>query len=486
MHFKAVATAAVLAAGVAGIVQAADVSEQGAKDLYGNLTYFLPDDIAKSGAIAVKPVSAHYEVTYDLQKLLDKLNLSGFDISGLKPLMMLATPLDSGLWNIEGNNAFDITANSKPGNGPDIEVRYALASSTFQGVFDPALHYLRSMDMKGNGITVATKTIDEDKSVQKNDATADSITYNVSSADSGEAGRLDLKMNGSLQSLYDKISADDATLGEVKIAAIDFSMGATKLPLKALNSLLQFVSEHKDEKTLSDADSKAVKALLMDAMPIVGSFEESVAIKDIAVTTPFGNGGLQKMGYFFKVAGPANAMNADFGLNAEKLALETGLIPEDYIAFIPDTADIQVQVPNLNFSALVDVFQQADLKKPDSDTAMDEKLQKAMFPDGTMTVNFPKISAVSGLYDVEASGSLRGWLNEKDRVAMKMTVLARDLDKTIAAIQETAKTKEDLSQLSFGLMMAKGFAKTDADGRSRWDIDLSDDGHVSVNGQVMK
>ncbi|NLS19593.1 YdgA family protein [Rhizobium sp. P40RR-XXII] len=486
MRFKAIAAATVVAAGVIGSAQAADVSEQGAKDLYGNLTYFLPDDIAKSGAISVKPAGANYEVTYDLQKLLDKLNMSGFDISGLKPLLMLATPLDSGLWNIEGNNALDVTARSKPGSSLNSEFRYALASSTFKGVFDPALHYLRSMDMKGQGITLATKTTDENNGVQKNDATADSIVYTLSSADSGEAGRLDIKMNGSLRALYNKISADDATLGEIKIAAIDFNMGATKLPLKAVNSLLQFISEHKDEKTLSDKDGEALKALVMNAMPIVGSFDESVAINDIAVTTPFGNGGLQKMGYSFKVAGPANAMNADFGLNAEKLTLATGLVPEDYIAFIPNAADIQVQVPNLNFTAMMNVLKDTDFKKPGNDKAIDEKLQKAMFPDGTMTINFPKISAVSGLYDVQASGSMRGWLAEKDRVAMKMTVLARDLDKTIAAIQEAAKTKADLSQVSLGLMMAKGFAKTDADGRSRWDIDLSDDGHVSVNGQVVK
>lgn len=204
------------------------------------------------------------------------------------------------------------------------------------------------------------------------------------------------------------------------------------------------------------------------------------------MTSPFGDGGLQKLGYFFKVAGPANAMSADFGLNAEKLTLATGLVPEDYIAFIPDAADFQVQVPNLNFSALMETLQQTDFNKLDNETALDEKLQQAMFPDGTVTINFPKISAVSGLYDVEASGSMRGWLNEKDRVSMKMTVLARDLDKTIAAVQEFAKTKPDLSQLSFGLMMAKGFAKTDADGRSRWEINLSDDGGVTVNGQVMK
>ncbi|WP_267549995.1 hypothetical protein [Rhizobium rhizogenes] len=486
MRFKAVAVAAVLAAGVAGATQAAEVSEQGAKDLFGNLTYFLPDDIAKGGAISVKPVSSHYEVTYDLRTLFDKLDVSGFDISGLKPLTMLATPQDSGLWNIEGNNAFDITAHSKPGSAADMEFRYALASSNFQGVFDPALHYLRSMDMKGSGITFTTKTSDENSGVQKNDATVDSVGYTLSSADSGEPGRLDVKMSGSLQSLYDKISSDDTTLGEIKVAAIDFNAGATKLPLKAVNSLLHFVSEHKGQKTLSDPDATALKALLMDAMPIAGSFEESISAKDISVTSPFGDGGLQKLGYFFKIAGPTNAMSADFGLNAEKLTLATGLVPEDYIAFIPDAADFQIQVPNLNFSALMEILQQTDLNKPESDAALDEKLQQAMFPDGTVSINFPKISAVSGLYDIEATGSMRGWLNEKDRVSMKMTVLARDLDKTIAAVQESAKTKPDLSQLSFGLMMAKGFAKTDADGRSRWDIELTDAGGVTVNGQVMK
>ncbi len=484
MRFKAVAAAAVLAAGVAGATQAADVSEQGAKDLFNNLTYFLPDDIAKSGGISVKPVGSQYQVTYDLKALFDKLGITGFEISGLKPLTMLATPLDSGLWNVEGNNGFDITAKSRPGTDPDVEFRYALASSVFKGVFDPALHYLRSADLQGKGITFATKT--NDASAQRTEGTVDSIGYTLSSADSGEAGRLDVKMNGSMQSFYDKVSSGDATLAEIKVAAIDFNAGVTKLPLKSVNSILHFVSEHKDQKTLSDADSKALKALFMDAMPIVGSFEEAITAKDISVTTPFGEGGLQKLGYFVKLAGPTNAMNADFGLNAEKLTLATGLVPEDYIAFIPDVTDFQVQMPNLNFSALMDVFQQADFNDPESKAALDTKLQEAMFPDGTMTINFPKISAVSGLYDVEAIGSLRGWLNEKDRVSMKMTVFARDLDKTIAAVQEAAKTKADLSQLSFGLMMAKGFAKTDTDGRSRWDIDLSDTGGVTVNGQVMK
>ena len=66
------------------------------------------------------------------------------------------------------------------------------------------------------------------------------------------------------------------------------------------------------------------------------------------------------------------------------------------------------------------------------------------------------------------------------------SILARDLDKTIASIQELAKTDPDLNQVSFGIMMVKGFAKTDPDGRSRWDISISRDGAIAVNGQVVK
>ncbi|MGO8140984.1 hypothetical protein AB9F34_33615, partial [Rhizobium leguminosarum] len=66
------------------------------------------------------------------------------------------------------------------------------------------------------------------------------------------------------------------------------------------------------------------------------------------------------------------------------------------------------------------------------------------------------------------------------------TILARDLDKTIAAVQELDKTDPDLNQVSLGIMMVKGFDKTDADGRSRWDISVSRDGAIDVNGQVVK
>src|ERR1700744_2367057 len=117
MNLKRNVAAAVLAIGVSGAAHAADINTQGAQDLLSNLTHFLPEDLATSGFITVTPADNRYKITYDFAKLLDKIKNTDFIISGLKPFTAFATPQDGGLWAIEGNNAFDVTAKSK--SGPD-------------------------------------------------------------------------------------------------------------------------------------------------------------------------------------------------------------------------------------------------------------------------------------------------------------------------------------------------------------------------------
>jgi hypothetical protein len=102
-----------------------------------------------------------------------------------------------------------------------------------------------------------------------------------------------------------------------------------------------------------------------------------------------------------------------------------------------------------------------------------------------LTLEFPEISASSGVYDIDMSGKMVTDLGHTDRYSLQMSVLARDYDKTIAFVQNAAKTDPELNQISFVMMMAKGFAKTDPDGRQRWDIVVGEDGSFTVNGQVM-
>ena len=50
--------------------QAADISHQGAQELEQKFTSYLPENLAKSGLIKVRPGTADYEVTFDPTVLL--------------------------------------------------------------------------------------------------------------------------------------------------------------------------------------------------------------------------------------------------------------------------------------------------------------------------------------------------------------------------------------------------------------------------------
>ena len=131
-HASNVIVAAVLVAlGLSVGSKAADVSEQGARELKAQLGQVLSDDLANSGFITVKPATNRYEVTYDLSKFFDKISSSNFSIAGLKPLMMFAAPMDKGLWSIDGDNSLEISAHSKLGDAPETDITYSLASLVY-------------------------------------------------------------------------------------------------------------------------------------------------------------------------------------------------------------------------------------------------------------------------------------------------------------------------------------------------------------------
>src|ERR1700712_5694195 len=126
MRSSVLAVAAFFTVGLAVASQAADINEQGAKELRGVFTQYLSHDLADSGFITVKPAINRYEITYDLSKFFDKISSSNFSITGLKPLTMFAAPMDKGLWSIDGDNSFDISAHSKMGDAPPADINYSL------------------------------------------------------------------------------------------------------------------------------------------------------------------------------------------------------------------------------------------------------------------------------------------------------------------------------------------------------------------------
>jgi len=481
MRYRTIAAATIFIVGLSGSSYAAEVNEQGAKDLRNTLTRFLSQDIIDSGFLTVKPTSGRYEVTYDLTKFLDRISTSNFVVEGLKPLSMFAEPTAKGLWNIDGDNAFDISAHSKSGEGPATDMRYAMGSLVYSGVFDPAIGYMRSLDVTARDFKLSSATGDE-----RIEAGASGMAYKLSSVDTAKPGTIDILSSGSMPDFHEKISSAAPGSAEIKADNVTFDAKATGVPIRELHALLNFVLDHAKAKKLSKRGSDRFEKLVRDALPLFVSLDETAAANNVSVVTDVGRLALSKLTYSFKMNGLTEASSIGFGLRAEDMKLETSAVPAVYQALVPDAAVVEVGIPDMNFAAAAHILLDTDFSTGEGlSTEKSQKIQQAVFPNDRLTIDFPEISARSSVYDIEVSGKMTSNLLQTKEYGLQMSVLARDYDKTIAYVQNAAKTDPELNQVSFVMMMAKGFAKADPDGRQRWDVSVSEDGTFTVNGQVV-
>lgn len=480
-HRLITATSAIVLALATG-ASAADISQDGANAIRDNLNHLLPGDIAKKQPVTVKPAGSRYEITYDFAKLLDKVKKQDFEIKGLTPFTMFATPQDSGLWNLEGNNNFNVTGHFKGPDDKRSDFTYSIAQMDFTSVFDPAISYLRSGDFSAKDLKFSSTTDTE----SVNASFADMV-YKLSSADSAMAGRLDFAANGRFGTFAEQVSSKDMPPIQFSADSLDFNAKVNGIAAKDLKEMVLFVLDHADQKELSKESETKLKEMLGKAFPLLTSLEETITLNNLAVTSAVGSGGAKSFGYHFTVDGPSNATRIGVAMDAADVKLDSALIPPGYTAFLPQALDIQFGVPGMDFAAFGDEFMKVDFSKAAGDTEKaGQQAAEKLFPGGILKVDFPKISAKSGVYDVEMSGELEGRVDTQKDYKLHASIVARDYDKTIAAVQELAKTNPDLNQASFGLMMIKGFAKPDADGAQRWDVDVASDGSVSVNGQQIK
>ncbi|MGG6898123.1 MULTISPECIES: hypothetical protein [Rhizobium] len=473
-----VIVAAIFSVGFAGASQAADISEQGATDLRNVLTESLSRDLIRSDFVTVKPAGDQYEITYDLAKFFDKINSSVLSVTGFKPLSLFAQPVEKGRWHLKGDNSLDIAVHS-----PTSDIAYSIGSSSFDGIFDPAIEMMRSMGIKSSGVKFSSVGSGA-KSGRKVDASIDSASFAHTVTDNSETGKVDLQMQGSLQRLSEQFTLPRGLLVSFSADSVISNVTATSLPAQELRALIRFFVQHVKTKQLSESGSEKFEQLVHRALPIFGSLTKTVTLSNAAVATDKGKVGVKRVDYSFKMDGLTKASNVNLELRAEHFTPDADLIPAAYAPFLPETLDVQLGVPNINFSGLIDTALDAVATR---ETPMSgEVVKRTMFPSGYGTLEFPKISATSGVYDIEASGTLKGSTKAHTDYSLQATILARDFDKTVSAIQEAAKAEPRLNRVSFSLLAAKGFAKTDPDGRLRWDVTMDESRTVTVNGQVMK
>jgi hypothetical protein len=480
VQIKTITAAGVIILGLASTASAVDVSQQGAKDIETNLSKLLPKEVGK-GFVTVNPAGNRYEIVYDFAKLLQKVDPASFTIRGLAPWSIFATPEESGLWTIEGNNSLDVSGSFTAAGQPKTDFSYAIDALVSSGVFDPAISYLKSGDFSSKAVRFSSKTEQEEVSAETGPS-----NYKLTSSDSEMPGRTNFAGSGTIASFVQKISGKEVPPVEIRADSVDFAAAVNGVSVKDIRDITAFLIEHSDQKKLRRAESKVFKDMVAKAFPLMTSLNETVTLNKVSVTSVAGNGGADSIDYTIGMSGPTDAMRFDVGMAAKQISFESALVPEMYAAFVPSEMQIQMAFPEINAAAFGDELMKVDLsdEKKKTDAETDKMFEKLI--SGGMTVSFPKISARSSVYDVEVSGEVRGTPMSQTDYSMNASILVRDFDKTVTAIQELAKANPELNQVSFGLMMVKGFGKTDPDGRQRWDVNVDRDGSVTVNGQVVK
>ncbi|MBB3315832.1 hypothetical protein FHT77_001697 [Rhizobium sp. BK181] len=481
MRLNLIAATSTIAIALASSAYAVDINQVGAKQLEESLTKVVPESVAKDGFVTVKPAGTRYEIIYDFAKLLKKIEPGTFAITGLTPWSMFATPLETGLWSMEGNNSLNVSGNFKAPGQPKTDFTYAIDAFLFSGVFDPAISYFRSGDFSTKAVNFSSKTEAEEVS-----ASFDGMKYKLTSSEGATAGTANFATSGSASGFLEKISSREVPPVEIRADAIDFAAAVNGLPASKVRDIIMFAVDHADDKKLAVADSDKLKGMLREAFPLLTSFNETIDFNNLTVSSAAGNGGAKNVNYAITLDGPTDATRFGVGVTAEQISFASAIVPAAYSAFVPHEFQLQFAIADMDFAAFGDEFLKVDFSGGTSSEDSGKKAAERLFKGGELVMDFPKISAVSGVYDAEFSGQVRGRIDTSKDYSMDATVLARDLDKTIAAVQELAKTNADLNQVSFGLMMAKGFAKTDPDGRQRWDISVARNGSVTINGQVIK
>ncbi|WP_283194179.1 hypothetical protein [Rhizobium sp. AN80A] len=480
MQLKTLTATAVVLLGLISTAQAVDINQQGAKEIEANLSRLLPKDAAK-GFVTVNPAGTRYEIIYDFAALLKKADPKNFSIKGLNPWSIFATPEESGLWTIEGNNSLDVTGAFKAPGQPNTEFTYVIDSLISNGVFDPAISYLKSGDFSSKALRFSSKTEKEEVSVETGPS-----TYKMTSSDAELKGRTNFAGSGTMNAFVETISGKEVPAVEIRADSVDFAAAVNGVSINDFREILAFVIEHADDKKLKRADSEKIKELLRKSFPLLTSLNETITLNKVSVSSVAGSGGADSIDYTIGVSGPSDAMRFDVGMAAKRISLDTALLPEMYAPFVPEELELQFGFPELNVAALGEELMKVDYTDEKKSSEESDKAFAKLMTNGEMVVAFPKISARSSVYDAEISGEVRGVPKSTTEYSMTASILARDFDKTITAIQELAKSNPELNQVSFGLMMVKGFGKTDPDGRQRWDVSVARDGSITVNGQVVK
>lgn len=472
MRLKLVAAAGLFALSAISPVQGMEMRQKDADDFRDGLLSSFPD-LANSDFLTVKPDGDRLELTLDFNSFFDGLDPKTFRMTGFGPWSLFITPQDNTTTKLNAETSAKASMLAKGADGKAIEGNFSIGSFLFNGLI--VLPGSTQFKTLAKDIDVVSK-LGSEHSVFRADS-IDSTNLTGSSSD----GRWDYDGSTFFSGIFQQSKNSDAPSFEFSADQINHEYHWGNAPPKAVNRLISLLI-FGGVKTSSDFET--LKAEILPSFPLLSSLDERVYADNLKVMSPIGNLTAKTLNARVSLQGETAAMRLGMSLSGTDIKMDGAAIPSGYEALLPTSLDMILVADGMDFAAAGKELAASSVSTDAEAMEAGRRFGSKLARDGDLPVVLKQLYLKSDLYDLSMFGSVRE--NAEKKAQMRLVVTARNFDKSIAAVQNLATTKPELNEVSFAMMMAKGFARSDAEGGLYWNVFFNEDGTLIVNEQQIQ
>ena len=460
---------------------AGSATDEGARAIEHGYAAYLTPAVVEKGVLSVTPDGDGYVVHWDLQKAIDLSDAPKGAVTVERFEYRLA-PAGPGAWNVKADRFPRIAFNAPTDKG-HASGELAYANFKLDGLFDPAATpYLRLTSLADSLRGEMHMAEGGDHTGMKLEQQTLRMETRAKTADDGKG--IDFAVAQAVGSFSQSVTAPREPGAEPQPLSYAASASTGELTIKGLRGveladLWKFGVAHSgDGKTPGD-----LKARIASTFPLWRELRAKADINELKVDMPEGTGKMKAFRETLGLTGLVPDGSGEFGVEIEDLSLASPLAPPWTGSLFPASLSLSLQVSSHGWDQIgAIVLEDLDLH-PDSKLSDDAeaKIQRVFLSGQPKLILRPgrlKIPTLDLTYEGEAS-------LDKGQPGGKAHITAGSLEKTIALMQELAADSPDIQSAMLGVAFVKGLAKTGADGRLVWDIQVDGAGGVTVNGTPM-
>ena len=482
------AGAGLLALTSASLAKDLPATEAGVAKIKNFITTYGGKNAVSSPGFSVKADGSDYLVSVDLGAITAALKDAGISYDSAT-IVFKVFEQDDGAWRLEQNGLPPIGAHikqSEKDGGGTLDIAAQVDGHKNSIVIDPATSWIRAgqasddkanVEIKGPGLS---ETIGMG-AIQAAITTKPAADGAVSTTMKETLSSFSLDVKADPKEMKAKVSDNAKPVHfTAQATATGFVISLDGFKPRPALDIWAFSAAHPTRQDLA-ANAPAFKGLLSAALAAEqASISQNTTMDKLTVQTSVGAFTMDKASFDvgFGLLGPASHFEEHIA--ASNIVFPPGVVPPAYAALTPTSVDIGFKVSGFDTSAagaewISDLRLDGDgppISKEDGD-----KVFAKLVGGKPVVVEVPVSHIVAPKLDITIEGKVT---YDKGQPTGSLKLRVKDFDKSVEAAKALGPEAE--KQIVPMVAMAKGLAKSEADGVLTWVAEVGLDKVVKING----